>query len=62
DIIRASGHAPRQKAGHMTAADQDDQNVKMHLANRGRPHMTDEGSRRKARCFGDNGSLPVHIV
>ena len=32
---------PHTKAGHMTAADQADQNVKIALANRGRPHMTE---------------------
>jgi hypothetical protein len=30
---------PRQKAGHMTAADQTIPNVKKPLAERGRPHM-----------------------
>jgi hypothetical protein len=35
----------------MTAADQDDQNVKMHLANRGRPHMTASRLEVKVKHF-----------
>jgi hypothetical protein len=50
DIIRASGLYPRQQAGHMTAADHEDQNVKISLAKRGRPHLkatkNPPGSRR----------------
>jgi hypothetical protein len=40
NIIRASGQAPRQQAGHMTAPDRDGIQVTFSLQRRGRPHMT----------------------
>ena len=56
NFIRASGHMPRQQAGHMTAPDRDGNQVKFFLQRRGRPHMTPwsmaEDIPHKAGCEG----------